>query len=74
MLFVYNYPTCLCSVSGKVEPIETVYFPPNMTSKIQAIDQEIISHLKIYSHKRILVKIVKATDLSTYTHKTVSVT
>ncbi|XP_036340613.1 tigger transposable element-derived protein 4-like [Rhagoletis pomonella] len=58
LLFIDNCPAHPKSAQSKLTNIKTVYFPPNMTSSLQPMDQGIIQNLKHHYRKRILKKVL----------------
>lgn len=58
LFFVDNCPAHPKSVQSKLKNIKLVYFPPNMTSSLQPMDQGIIQNLKHHYRKRILQKVL----------------
>lgn len=58
LLFVDNCPAHSKSVQNRLKNINLVFFPPNMTSSLQPMDQGIIQNLKHHYRKRILQKIL----------------
>lgn len=58
LLFIDNCPAHPKSAQSKVTNIKIVYFPPNMTSSLQPMDQGIIQNLKHHYRKRILKKVL----------------
>lgn len=65
LLFVDNCPAHPRSISEKTKSVKVVYLPPNMTSKIQPMDQGIIKNVKVHYRKRVLMKIIKSIDINT---------
>lgn len=59
-MFVDNCPAHPKVLSFKFKAIKIVHLPPNMTSKVQPMDMEIIKNTKFYYRKRLLEKIIKA--------------
>jgi len=60
LLFIYN-----CPAHNKVpnlKNIKVLYFPPNMTSLVQPMDQGVIKNLKYFYRKIIIVKILAAME------------
>lgn len=62
LLFVDNCPALPKSLQSKIKNIELVYFPPNITSSLQPMDQGIIQNLKHYYRKRILEEVLCYSD------------
>lgn len=50
-----------CS-GGKMKNVELVFFPPNMTSQCQPLDQGIIQQFKKLHHIQLLRKVVADLD------------
>lgn len=72
VLFVDNCPAHPRNVQQKLKAIKLVYFPPNMTSRLQPMDQGIIKNLKIHYRKRILTKILNAVENNESPDKVIS--
>lgn len=68
-LIVDNCPAHPSSIKSKFKNVELVFFPPNMTSKLQPMDQGIIKNLKFHYRKKILHKIITAIELNQPTEK-----
>lgn len=62
VMFIDNCPAHPVTVSKKLRNIELIFFPPNMTSKLQPMDQGIIKNIKHHYRNRIVHKIVNAID------------
>lgn len=58
LLFVDNCPAHPKDVEDKLKNIKLAYFPPNMTSLLQPMDQGIIQNLKQHYRKRIVLKVL----------------
>lgn len=58
LLFVDNCPAHPKTVQAKLKNIRLEYFPPNLTSILQPMDQGIIKNLKHYYRKRIVMKVL----------------
>ena len=58
ILFLDNCTAHPRTLSTKLKSITIAYFPPNTTSKLQPMNQGIISNLKVYYRKRILNKVI----------------
>lgn len=61
-MFIDNCPAHPVALSKTLTNIELVFFPPNMTSKLQPMDQGIIKNFKVHYRARIIRKIVSAID------------
>lgn len=62
LMFVDNCPAHPKNVQTKLTNIKLAFFPPNMTSSLQPMDQGIINNLKQAYRKRILKKILDMTE------------
>lgn len=62
LMFVDNCPAHPRNVGDKLKNIELAYFPPNMTSVLQPMDQGIIKNLKQHYRKRILTKVLASME------------
>lgn len=60
LLFVDNCPAHPKTISRQLTSIRVVFFPPNVTSKLQPMDQGIIHNLKQKYRKRIVLRILRA--------------
>lgn len=58
LLFVDNCTAHPKNVKDKLKNIELAYFPPNMTSLLQPMDQGVIHNLKHHYRKQILMNIL----------------
>lgn len=56
LLFIDNCAAHPPDLKSKLKSIELQYFPPNMTSKLQPLDQGVIANLKCNYRRRILRK------------------
>ncbi|XP_054087836.1 tigger transposable element-derived protein 4-like [Zeugodacus cucurbitae] len=65
LLFVDNYTAHPRDVKNKLKNIQLAYFPPNMTSLLQPMDQGIIYNMKQHYRKRILTNILAQLDEGT---------
>lgn len=57
-LIVDNCPAHPVHVKSKLKNIELIFFPPNLTSKLQPMDQGVIKNLKLYYRKKLVQKII----------------
>ena len=62
LLFLDNAPSHARFLVGRHPAVEVVFLPPNTTSKIQPLDQEIISNAKLLYYKYVHEKMRKETD------------
>lgn len=62
LLFLDNCTAHPQRVAERLKFVKLIYFPPNMTSKVQPLDQGIIQNVKVYYRKRILRKVIKAIE------------
>lgn len=60
LLFVDNCPAHPKVVQRELKAIKVVFFPPNVTSKLQPMDQGIIWNLKQKYRKRILLRVLRS--------------
>lgn len=67
LLFVDNCPAHPKTVAGKLKNIKLEYFPPNLTSILQPMDQGIIKNLKQHYRKRIIMKMLAHLEEPTFT-------
>ncbi|XP_049313177.1 tigger transposable element-derived protein 4-like [Bactrocera dorsalis] len=58
LLFVDNCPAHPKNVQANLKNIKLQYFPPNLTSVLQPMDQGIIQNLKQHYRKRIVMKVL----------------
>lgn len=61
-LFVDNCTAHPHDINSKLDNIKVVFFPPNVTSVLQPMDQGVIQTLKLHYRKRILKKIVSTVE------------
>lgn len=59
LLFIDNCPAHPKDVQRKLNAIELAFFPPNMTSKLQPLDQGVIQNLKVFYRSRIVKEALK---------------
>ncbi|XP_030749823.1 tigger transposable element-derived protein 4-like [Sitophilus oryzae] len=59
IVFIDNCPAHPKDIQKKLKCIKLTFFPPNMTSKLQPLDQGIIQCLKCHYRRRILKKSIK---------------
>ncbi|XP_050339622.1 tigger transposable element-derived protein 4-like [Bactrocera neohumeralis] len=59
LLFIDNCPAHPKDVQSKLKTIELAYFPPNMTSKLQPLDQGVIQNLKVSYRTKIVKEALK---------------
>lgn len=59
ILFIDNCPAHPKDIQQKLKFINLAFFPPNMTSKLQPLDQGIIQNVKCHYRRRILKKTIK---------------
>ncbi|XP_042206835.1 tigger transposable element-derived protein 1-like [Homarus americanus] len=62
VLFLDNAPSHARFLVGRHPSVEVVFLPPNTTSKIQPLDQEIIANVKLLYYKYVHDKMRKETD------------
>lgn len=62
LLFIDNCPAHPKHLEVRLSHIKIAYFPPNMTSVLQPMDQGIIKNLKQHYRKRILMKVLANMD------------
>lgn len=62
LLFVDNCPAHPKNIAS-LSHIDIAYFPPNMTSVVQPMDQGIIQNLKQHYRRRILLKVILRMEL-----------
>ncbi|KAK3888476.1 hypothetical protein Pcinc_007470 [Petrolisthes cinctipes] len=62
VLFLDNAPSHAKFLVGRHPAVEVVFLPPNTTSKIQPLDQEIIANVKLLYYKYVHDKMRKETD------------
>lgn len=62
LLFLDNCTAHPQRVAERLKFVNLIYFPPNMTSKLQPLDQGIIQNVKVYYRKRILRRVIKAIE------------
>ena len=62
LMFIDNCPSHPPDLKNKLTSIELKFFPPNMTSKLQPLDQGIIKNLKTHYRRRILTKIINVME------------
>ncbi|XP_050300906.1 tigger transposable element-derived protein 4-like [Anthonomus grandis grandis] len=67
LLFVDNCPAHPKSVESKLKNIKLEYFPPNLTSILQPMDQGIIKNLKQHYRNRIVMKVLAHMEVATPT-------
>lgn len=67
LLFVDNCPAHPKTVGAKLKNVKLEYFPPNLTSILQPMDQGIIKNLKQYYRKRIVMKVLSHIEEATPT-------
>lgn len=67
LLFVDNCPAHPKNVEANLKNIKLKYFPPNLTSVLQPMDQGIIQNLKQQYRKRIIMKVLAHMEDSTPT-------
>lgn len=65
LIFVDNCPSHPKSVISNLKAIKLVFFPVNMTSKVQPMDLGIIKNTKCHYRKKIVMKILKDIDEGT---------
>jgi hypothetical protein len=58
-MIIDNCPAHPPDLQRKLKSIELKFFPPNMTSKLQPLDQGIIENFKCHYRHRILSKTIK---------------
>jgi hypothetical protein len=68
-LIVDNCPAHPHNLQPKLKSINLVFFPPNMTSKLQPMDQGIIKNIKCHYRKRILKKFIREIDKNQHVDK-----
>lgn len=61
LLFIDNCPAHPKNIQNLTN-IELVYFPPNLTSVLQPMDQGIIQNLKQHYRRKILMKVISAME------------
>jgi hypothetical protein len=61
LLFLDNAP-CYPELSESLSNIKLQFFPPNMTSKLQPLDQGIIRHVKVIYRKKLLLHVLAHMD------------
>ena len=61
LLFVDNCPAHPKTLKHELTNVRVEFFPPNLTSKLQPMDQGVIKNFKQNYRKRILVKILEST-------------
>jgi hypothetical protein len=59
LMIIDNCPAHPPDLQSKLKSIELKFFPPNMTSKLQPLDQGIIENFKCHYRRRILSKTIK---------------
>lgn len=59
ILFIDNCPAHLKDIQQKLKSIKLAFYPPNMTSKLQLLEQGIIQNVKCHYRRRILGKCIK---------------
>lgn len=59
LLFIDNCPAHPKDVQSKLKAIELAFFPPNMTSKLQPLDQGVIQNLKVFYRSRMVKEALK---------------
>lgn len=59
LLFIDNCPAHPKDIQSKLKCIELAFFPPNMTSKLQPLDQGVIRNLKCCYRSRIVKEALK---------------
>lgn len=59
LLFLDNCPAHPQNIQRKLHFIKLAFFPPNMTSKLQPLDQGVIQNLKCYYRRRVLKKTIE---------------
>lgn len=61
-LFIDNCPSHPKLMETKLSNVQLFFFPPNMTSKLQPMDQGVIKNIKVHYRKRILMKTLGAME------------
>lgn len=59
ILFIDNCPAHPKDIQQRLKSIKLAFFPPNMTSKLQPLDQGVIQNLKCHYRRRILKKTIQ---------------
>lgn len=57
-----NCPSDPKDINQKLKMLQFFYFPPNTTSKLQRMDQEVIKRFKVHYRNRITRKVIIALE------------
>ncbi|XP_053947890.1 tigger transposable element-derived protein 4-like [Anastrepha ludens] len=64
LLFIDNCPAHPKDIQQRLKFIQLAFFPPNMTSKLQPLDQGVIQNLKCHYRRRILKNTIKCFEVN----------
>jgi hypothetical protein len=64
ILFVDNCTAHPQDIQKKLQSIKLTFFPPNMTAKLQPLDQGVIKNLKCHYRYRILKKVIEQLEVN----------